>query len=556
MGKSSSRSTTGKYDFPYFRAVWNRLVGTMLAIAFIPLLLLGGGLYWFMVTVEKEKSLENLKVELLERAISVDRYLERRILDLRQLGGGITGNPIDSGSLNAALMSLMQIDECFTDLAVVDPEGRCLGFAGPEPFQETDFSKEDWFRKAAGEGFWITDVFIGLHDEPHFLLAVSVRSADGQRIIRSTVKASRISVPVSEHKQQRYRDAFLVNQEGIFQTQPRSAGRLMGRSPVEQLEKFEGIRMEETGGAVLVKTWQERVPWMNVVGMDHREMQSQLKKVYAFAFLAFIIFAVPVIGIVLLTANDLTSRLEAKRSSLKVLDRQLRRASYMSSSMEMSMSCFKEVKDIFANIDITAMVVLEDPLLAASPDLRDSLGGIRDEVDRGQRSVERFLQYIEPKPPLIGEVSVHKMLDDLLGILERELRFRNIEVQRSFLPDLPVVHSDCSKLRQVFLNILLNALEAVGQNGEIELIAGSRDSEVFVEIRDNGPGIPETDLEMVFEPLWTTRPHGTGLGLPLCRDILDKLGGSIAIESTVGKGTSVIVTIPLQLYAQAKQHCG
>ncbi|MEM5787528.1 MAG: ATP-binding protein, partial [Syntrophobacteraceae bacterium] len=200
--------------------------------------------------------------------------------------------------------------------------------------------------------------------------------------------------------------------------------------------------------------------------------------------------------------------------------------------------------------------VLEDPLLAASPDLRDSLGGIRDEVDRGQRSVERFLQYIEPKPPLIGEVSVHKMLDDLLGILERELRFRNIEVQRSFLPDLPVVHSDCSKLRQVFLNILLNALEAVGQNGEIELIAGSRDSEVFVEIRDNGPGIPETDLEMVFEPLWTTRPHGTGLGLPLCRDILDKLGGSIAIESTVGKGTSVIVTIPLQLYAQAKQHCG
>jgi len=558
MGTSSSRSVAGRSDFPYFRALWNRVVITMLAIAFVPLLLIGGGLYWYTLKVVKEKGLETLKLEVFERKISVDRRLGERILALRQLGDGLgIESRVEPGILSAALRSLNHTDGSFTDLAVFDTRGRCLGFVGPEAVQDADLSLAGWFREAVGKGVSITDATLSSNGEPHVLMAVRVRTAGGQKIVRSAVNISRVDTFASDRTGRRRAEGYLVNREGIFQTQPRSAGLLMGRSPVQDLEKFDGIQVEETRDAVLLKIWQDRVPWINVVQIGYRDMQSQLEGVYVFAFLVFIILAVPIIGIVLLTGNDLASRLEAKRSSLKVLDRQLRRASYMSSSMQVSLSCFNEVKEVLANIDITAAVVLEDPVVAASTDIQESIGDIRSEAGRGQRSVESFLQYIEPKPPLIGEADVHGLLNDLMGILNRELRFRNITVRREFSSDLPGVRSDASKLRQVFLNIVLNALEALEKDGEITLKTETDigANNVIVTIADNGPGIPEADLEYVFEPLWTVRPHGTGLGLPLCRDILENLGGSIGIESTVGKGASVIVTIPLQLYGQTLQHC-
>lgn len=214
------------------------------------------------------------------------------------------------------------------------------------------------------------------------------------------------------------------------------------------------------------------------------------------------------------------------------------------------MGYFRDIKDILGNIDTTAMVMAEEPEVSTSPDLQSSIAVVRSEVQRGQQAVERFLRYIEPQSPLIIEVDVHKLLDDLFQILDRELLFRSISIRRVFQADLPTVRSDSSKLRQVFLNIVINAVEAIDKDGEITLTSEVVENGLAVTVSDNGPGISAADLKRIFEPLWTTRSQGTGLGLPLCRQILEKLDGEITIQSALGKGTAVTVTLPLRLKAQ------
>jgi len=160
--------------------------------------------------------------------------------------------------------------------------------------------------------------------------------------------------------------------------------------------------------------------------------------------------------------------------------------------------------------------------------------------------VERLERYIQIEHPLIRDVNLHELLDNLLEILGRELALRNIRVERALHPDLPLVRSDRSKLRQVFQNIVLNAVTAIERQGCLSLRTDVAAEKVTVMIGDSGPGIAQADLAHIFEPLWTTKPEGTGLGLPICRDILDKLGGGITVDTRVGQGTTVTITLPVR----------
>ena len=138
-------------------------------------------------------------------------------------------------------------------------------------------------------------------------------------------------------------------------------------------------------------------------------------------------------------------------------------------------------------------------------------------------------------------------MDDLLEFLVSELDFKNIKVKRDYQDHLPVIRSDNSKLRQVFQNIVLNAVSAVEKDGEISLTTSADKNGVTVTVADNGPGIPEENIDQVFDPLFTTKPEGTGLGLSICLSITQKLGGSISVRSKPKRGASFIIQLPFQI---------
>jgi two-component system NtrC family sensor kinase len=139
-------------------------------------------------------------------------------------------------------------------------------------------------------------------------------------------------------------------------------------------------------------------------------------------------------------------------------------------------------------------------------------------------------------------------LDETIDFLENESRYRNIDIQTDYAPDLPKITSDSSQLQQVFLNILNNAIDAIGKNGEVMIKSQflPKNSEISVEITDNGPGIPKEKMDKIFDPFFTTKEvgKGTGLGLSIVFSILEKLGGRIMVASEEGKGTTFTIYLP------------
>jgi len=545
MEETTKPYDSSKNDFPYFRRIWARVVLTLLAASFIPLLVIGAGMYYFAASALKSKAIESVQLEMVQRRLSIDRFFEERVVDLQQLADHLEPWPTaDSKVMEAGLNSLNKGTAFFSDLGIIDGHGRHRAYAGPYRLEDKNYLSAPWFREVIVEGVHISDVFLGARNEPHLIIAIRKNSFKGPWVLRATLNFSLLDKLASSVPGKRRGEAYLINAEGYFQSRPRSAGRLMARSPIEQIARFEGVRWMESGNDILFMTWQDRVNWLNVVRLKSAEIYRDLNRARVVVFLVFALAAILIVGCVLLTTNSLIARLEAERRSLGILSQQLRRTSYLASSMELSSGFFQEAKETFSNIDLAVTILEEQIQKESNEETGEALAQIRGEVLRGQNAVERLLRYIRPEAPLLQPVDVEEVIDDLFGILEREFRFRNIEVEKNFPPDMPKVNTDRSKLRQVFQNIVLNAVDAVDRNGHLRVSADLLPNSVAVRIEDDGPGIAESDMEKIFEPLWTTRHQGTGLGLPICRDILTKLGGRISVSSVRGRGTTVTVELP------------
>jgi len=537
-----------RYDYPFFRKTWNRVVVALLAASFVPMILIGGGLHYYASCVLKEQTLDTLRLEVLNRKMIVDGFFRERTLDLQQLADTMGRKVLTSpGVIETVFKSLHRNLPCFVDLGIIDGQGRHLAYAGPFDLLYKNYQDTQWFRQVTADNLYISDVFMGFRQKPHFVIAVKKMSSEGAWIIRATVDSNYFNSIIAQIPGKYKGEAYLVNRRGIYQTQPNSGGKLMEPSNLSNPAYFDGIRMEEFGGKILMKVWQETVLWLNVIQMEQADIYSILDRARYMAVYVFILAGMIILGTVLLTVNSLVSRLESKSRSISRLDKQLRRASYLSSSMELCLGFFYEIKDVLVNINVTAEL-LEDQLKAEKTnEIETGMEQISSQVLRGRTQLDKFIRFIRASDPIIIEINVNDMLDDLLYFMQKELEFFNIQIVRDYKVQIPFIRNDRGKLRQVFQNIVLNAVSAIEKDGVIILKTSSDHKRVTVTISDNGPGIPPENLEKIFESLYSSKPEGTGLGLSICRDILTKLGGTISVTSKEAKETSFIVDLPLPI---------
>jgi two-component system sensor histidine kinase HydH len=228
---------------------------------------------------------------------------------------------------------------------------------------------------------------------------------------------------------------------------------------------------------------------------------------------------------------------------------------------EMSAGLAHEIRNPLGAIKAAAQVIeemAEDTAAAARPD-REFLGVIVEEVDRLNRVVTDFLSYARPSSGLPKEVDVNEILRRTLGLFEAG-RGHKAAFVVDYGEELPGVVIDGERLHQVFLNLVINANQAMEEQADARLEISTRVKKVrrlrrvrdgfepqrFVEIRfsDNGPGIEPAVLQRVFIPFFTTKPKGAGLGLSVCQRIIRDAGGDIEVRSQVGQGTIFTVVLP------------
>ena len=182
-------------------------------------------------------------------------------------------------------------------------------------------------------------------------------------------------------------------------------------------------------------------------------------------------------------------------------------------------------------------------------DMREYVQTIRQEGQRCQEIVQNLLTFSRPKNSPFGQVNLRRLVTDCLKIIHYRLKkCPQVSVQLNMDSDLPFVHGDEAQLKQVVLNLLTNALDALSGQGVLRiLVKREPDSMISLEVEDSGPGISPEYLERVFDPFFTTKPvgEGTGIGLSTCYNIVQAHSGRIYVCSEPEKGSSFRILIPM-----------
>jgi signal transduction histidine kinase len=182
---------------------------------------------------------------------------------------------------------------------------------------------------------------------------------------------------------------------------------------------------------------------------------------------------------------------------------------------------------------------------AAAPDTIDHVQIIENEIRRLDEVVQGFLKFTRPEDLHLQPVRVDTVFDEILPLIDAEARKNGVRVLVDVPPSLPTVNGDAAMLRQAFLNLAINACQAMPQGGTLRLAASpaSRDR-VEVRVEDTGVGIPPQNLDKIFDLYFTTKERGTGIGLSMVFRIVQMHDGEVEVQSTPGRGTTFRVLLP------------
>jgi two-component system NtrC family sensor kinase len=169
------------------------------------------------------------------------------------------------------------------------------------------------------------------------------------------------------------------------------------------------------------------------------------------------------------------------------------------------------------------------------------------ETIRCREIVKRLLDFARQTRPQKRLASINALIDNIILLVRNQTSFRNILIEKDLSADIPDILVDPDQIQQVFVNIILNAAEAMTKGGSLKIrSARSADREsIVITFADTGPGISEEVRERIFDPFYTTKEHGTGLGLSISYGIVEQHGGTISVDSNPGKGSTFTISLPV-----------
>ncbi|MFO7708859.1 MAG: ATP-binding protein [Desulfobacterales bacterium] len=205
-----------------------------------------------------------------------------------------------------------------------------------------------------------------------------------------------------------------------------------------------------------------------------------------------------------------------------------------------------ELNNPLNNIMLTAHAILEEYKELSPEEAVAMVKDIVTETDRSRAIVHNLLDFTRETESIMEPLSLETLLDETIRLARNQVKVKRARIESSFEPGLPKIRGDRQQLKQAFLNLILNALDAVGEDGRIRVnLKTSSRNHLSVQVEDNGGGIPAEALPHIFDPFFTTKPvgKGTGLGLSVVHGIVTKHGGKISVESAPGC-TVFALTLP------------
>jgi len=277
------------------------------------------------------------------------------------------------------------------------------------------------------------------------------------------------------------------------------------------------------------------------------DLTQEYKTIFNFQIRVIITSAIVMIAlflVLLLIVKNGEAIIERRALERLRLKEQLNRAEHLSSLGEMVAAVSHEIRNPLGII-LSSTELMQKKLEPDDP-ANTLTGIIMEEAGRLNTIITDFLNFARPRTPNLSLCRVDQILDKNITFLAPQIQTGGYTIQRRFAETLPEIDADPDMLYQAFLNILINAMQAMSDGGSIHVMVDSRDNVVKVSITDTGPGIAEDIKEKIWDPFFTTKDKGTGLGLGIVKNIVKAHRGRITIENLPEGGTGVAIDLPVK----------
>lgn len=221
----------------------------------------------------------------------------------------------------------------------------------------------------------------------------------------------------------------------------------------------------------------------------------------------------------------------------------VKRAARMSALGHLSAGLAHEIRNPLASIEGAASIVERDPENVARR--TEFLAIIQEESRRLNGLVTNFLDFARPRPPELRPIEVRALIESVLTLLSQTSHRGDIHFRMDIAPDLKTLRCDPEQMKQVLLNLVLNAIQAMPEGGEVTVDASEQNDTLQIRVRDQGPGIPASDIDSIYDPFFTTKAAGTGLGLPVAYQIVQQHGGELMLEENGPDGACFAIRLSL-----------
>ncbi|MCM8798751.1 MAG: response regulator [Candidatus Omnitrophica bacterium] len=244
--------------------------------------------------------------------------------------------------------------------------------------------------------------------------------------------------------------------------------------------------------------------------------------------------------------EQLAKKLEESGRRLALLEETLAQATKLASLGKIGPAMFHEVKNILSIINVSAYY-LKKNIEAKDPRVKKHLEIVEKEIEHAHRIIMGLLDLSRGHQEKLIPCEINQLLEETLSLLNHELELKGIKIVKDYGSEIPLIFLEPNELKQVFINLILNAQDAMPKGGELRITTYRENDFLLVKFSDTGCGIKKTDLEKIFTPFFTTKREsgGMGLGLAVSQELVGKYGGVMAVESEENKGATFIIKLPL-----------
>ena len=536
----------------YYSRLKRKFSLTFMLIALIPLFLISWSSSRFYQTTCLQNTINSMKNAVENRNRVITFFLDHQ---KELLGELMRLHSYDQFKNQAELERIFAAitPGGIVDLGVIDATGQHISYVGPYKHQlmGKNYGKEPWFHEVMVNGSYISDIFLGFRNVPHFIVAV----ADPLRkwVLRATINSEFFYGLIRNTQMGERGDAFIVNRMGEFQTPSRFGGTILPKEERAVLAVGEGTDVKRIDGFVYVTSRLKNGEWLLVNKAEVRSVYETFRQARNLDTLSILIAALVIVTSSILITRYMVNRIEESDREKAVFDSQMLQVEKMASLGIMAAGLAHEVNNPLQLITdqadwIRELLEEEEPAKVCHLDeYRKSAEKIKLHVSRASSVTHRLLGFSRKMDAEKGAVNINNLVDEVLSFVINEARVNDITINKHLQDDIPAIMTDSAQLQQVFLNILNNSMDAIEKNGAVDITTRADDRNIIIEFKDNGPGIPREIMENIFDPFFTTKESGkgTGLGLSISYHIMQTLGGKIEVRNGEEGGAVFTLSLPI-----------